>query len=236
MQTRRGHEDRRASERCQHVVPAASMRRAGAIASTCVWLVWVAACKTGTAQPDAAVCRSGVCMIPDAGSAGDASGVLPDATHGGSGGSGSLDSGTEDGGTEDGGSQEDGGASLDAAAAPDAALFVCDVRDAGDPGLPTGATCPPSSTLTYGNFAAPFFETYCLRCHSVTLVTEQERSCAPDDHNFDTEDLVRRQLTHVAESAAAGPLVLNLRMPFDAPFPTDAEREMLGAWIACGAP
>ena len=51
--------------------------------------------------------------------------------------------------------------------------------------------------------------------------------------------LVHRQrmaiLEHIDEQAAAGPDAVNTEMPIGAPAPTQAERQLLGEWLACGA-
>src|SRR5262245_13650570 len=48
-------------------------------------------------------------------------------------------------------------------------------------GPPSGALCPPGSTLTYANFGKGFFATYCDRCHA-EKVTGAARMNAPADH------------------------------------------------------
>lgn len=102
-------------------------------------------------------------------------------------------------------------------------------------GAPTGATCPPDSTLTYATFAAPFMQRYCTRCHSSVLVGAQ-RHGAPSLHDFDTRDGIAAFPDHVDATAAAGPDAINTAMPPDAPRPSLDERRQLGAWLACGMP
>lgn len=103
----------------------------------------------------------------------------------------------------------------------------------GDP-TPTGATCPPGSTLTYDNFARPFMEAYCTRCHSSTL-QGADRHGAPLYHDFDTEVGILNVRGHVDKEAAAGPDAVNTFMPEGDPKPTDDERYKLGEWLACAA-
>ncbi len=98
--------------------------------------------------------------------------------------------------------------------------------------MPSGATCPPSNTLTYDNFAAPFMARYCTRCHSSTL-EGPARKGAPLFHDFDTRTGILNVGNHVDTYTAAGPLAVNELMPPDSPSPTLAEREQLGAWLAC---
>ena len=97
---------------------------------------------------------------------------------------------------------------------------------------PTGATCPPGSTLTYESFARPFMESYCTRCHSSTL-TGDDRMGAPLFHDFDTETGILNVAEHVDEEAAAGPNAVNKIMPPDGAEPSEAERFQLGEWLAC---
>lgn len=101
--------------------------------------------------------------------------------------------------------------------------------------IPTGTVCPPErTTLTYENFAAPFMESYCTRCHSSEL-HGSDRHGAPLFHDFDTELGILEVADHVDEEAAAGPNAINRLMPpnDDEGVPTDAERYQLGLWLAC---
>lgn len=113
-------------------------------------------------------------------------------------------------------------------------LVGCDSGE-DEEGTPSGAVCPDDSTLTWDSFGKSFTQTYCIRCHSTTL-TGSARQGAPSDHNFDSAALVREELEHTDEQAAAGPDAINTAMPLDSPKPTEAERRMLGEWLACGAP
>ena len=97
---------------------------------------------------------------------------------------------------------------------------------------PTGAACPPGSPLTYDNFARPFMEAYCTRCHASTLSGEA-RMGAPLFHDFDTESGILDVGDHIDEEAAAGPNAVNELMPPDGARPTEMERFQLGEWLAC---
>jgi hypothetical protein len=98
---------------------------------------------------------------------------------------------------------------------------------------PTGAVCPPErTTLTYENFAAPFMEAYCTRCHDSAL-HGADRHGAPLYHDFDTELGILEVAGHVDQEAAAGPDAINRLMPYDGDQPSDAERYQLGIWLAC---
>lgn len=116
-------------------------------------------------------------------------------------------------------------------------LFVVQFAgcDHEDEAIPSGATCPEGSTLTWGTFGKGFMDSYCTRCHSTTL-TGSARQGAPNDHNFDSVELVRVELDHTDEQAAAGPDSVNALMPIGTPTPSEAERRQLGEWLACGAP
>jgi hypothetical protein len=103
-------------------------------------------------------------------------------------------------------------------------------------GPPTESVCPPNgTTLTYQNFAQEFMERYCTRCHSSQL-EGAARQGAPSFHDFDTYFGIVGVADHVDETTAAGPAAVNLGMPPTDPRPTEAERLMLGEWIACGLP
>ena len=113
-----------------------------------------------------------------------------------------------------------------------AALAACTQAELGPP---TGATCPPDSTLTYDDFAARFMADYCTACHSSALPPDQ-RHGAPVLHDFDTLDGIIAVWQHVDETAAAGPDAVNTLMPPQDPRPTLDERYQLGEWLACGMP
>ena len=102
-------------------------------------------------------------------------------------------------------------------------------------GPPTGAECPPASTLTYDNFGQPFMANYCTRCHSSTL-SGAARMGATADHDFDSKIGVLRVYDHVDQAAGSGPNATNDQMPPNGAMPNLAERELLAEWIACGVP
>lgn len=100
--------------------------------------------------------------------------------------------------------------------------------DAGPPATATHTSCPDGGTgLDWVGFAAPFFETYCHRCHGAILTTADD---------FATEASVRRLAPWIDAMAAIGPDHANREMPLEPPVPTDEERRRLGEWLACGAP
>jgi cytochrome c5 len=110
--------------------------------------------------------------------------------------------------------------------------------------LATGATCPPSSTLTYASFGQAFFGTYCTRCHAST-VTGDARHGATIGVNFDSLQGIRDHACTIDSFAGSGPSGTFTFMPFDITalnpdppeaFPTVGERVQLSQWIACGSP
>lgn len=113
--------------------------------------------------------------------------------------------------------------------------------DADQVGPLTGATCPDGSTLTYASFGQQFMQTYCVTCHASTL-TGAERRGAPEFHDFDTQQGIIDVADHVDQVAGIGPDAANRAMPpldednLGLLYPTDAEREDLAEWIACGLP
>jgi len=111
--------------------------------------------------------------------------------------------------------------------------------DGSTPGMPFG--CLPlracladegdPSELTYETFAAPLFETYCTRCHSVDNVGPTARNGAPDSINLDVRASVYANLPRIRQAAG----VLNF-MPFTPPRLPCERRAQLVTWIDTGAP
>jgi hypothetical protein len=116
------------------------------------------------------------------------------------------------------------------------ALAACKPESVPVFGPPTETQCPPGgTTLDYASFAQPFMEAYCTRCHSSELVGAQ-RQGAPSFHDFDTYFGIVGVADHIDETTAGGPAAMNRGMPQDGDLPSDAERLMLGEWIACDLP
>jgi uncharacterized membrane protein len=101
-------------------------------------------------------------------------------------------------------------------------------------GDPTGAVCPPTSAPTYASFGQPFVTTYCTSCHSASSTN---RHGAPGSQNYDTEAELVEHAAEIDEAAAKGPDALNTFMPelggTVVMKPSDADREMLGLYLAC---
>ena len=112
-------------------------------------------------------------------------------------------------------------------------LSACTIEDA-EPVEPPSTleerACPPDSVLTYESFGGPFMYSYCSGCHSKDL-PEGMRQDAPMGADFDTLETTRAWSKRIWARAGDH----NLTMP---PIggPGDDEREMLGEWLACGAP
>ena len=114
------------------------------------------------------------------------------------------------------------------------ASFLLFVACGGIAGDPTGAVCPPTDPPTYVSFGQPFFEKYCLDCHSSQSTN---RHGAPTDQNYDTEDQIRAHAEEIDAVAGAGPSGTNTSMPkLSASVrtrPTQEERITLGEYLAC---
>ncbi len=90
--------------------------------------------------------------------------------------------------------------------------------------------CPDDSDLTWENFGGPFVLTYCTGCHHSELPADVRQN-APYAINLETVELVRQNADRMWARAADQ----NATMP-PAGAAADDERELLGEWLACGAP
>ena len=101
-------------------------------------------------------------------------------------------------------------------------------------GSPTGAECPTTNPPTYASFGQQFMTTYCTSCHSAAATN---RHGAPRSQNYDTEVDILLHASDIDEAAAKGPDATNTSMPelggTVTRKPTDAERELLGQYLAC---
>lgn len=87
--------------------------------------------------------------------------------------------------------------------------------------------CPDGGTpLTYDNFGAEFFATYCNRCHA------SAQHGAPSSFQFNTLDQIHQHVDRIFVRAA-GP---NTTMPPGSDDPPLDARDQLAEWLACGAP
>lgn len=82
--------------------------------------------------------------------------------------------------------------------------------------------------LNFEDSILPFFEDYCLRCHSETKVGAA-RNDAPEGVDYDTLEDVLDQGTRIRERLLDGPSL----MPPSEPIPTQMERDDIIAWIDC---
>jgi uncharacterized membrane protein len=80
-------------------------------------------------------------------------------------------------------------------------------------------TCPPDSTLTYENFGSAFLADNCLSCHT----TQQRPTLA-------TQAAVQANASAIISVAVTG-----AKMPANGSLAVE-ERQLLGEWLACGAP
>ena len=90
--------------------------------------------------------------------------------------------------------------------------------------------CPPQSIVTYENFGAPFFRSWCSGCHSSDLPSS-DRQAAPLGIDFDTRAKIREHLDAIYSRAGDS----NTTMP-PRGGPDAEERQRLGDWLACGTP
>ena len=98
--------------------------------------------------------------------------------------------------------------------------FPDSVASSGDP-----------SSDDYENFVRPFFEAYCIRCHSTSLTTREERNFAPEGLDWDDESSVRDNLAQIRSAVG----VTNF-MPPSEPIPSCEERFRVVRWVDVGAP
>ena len=88
--------------------------------------------------------------------------------------------------------------------------------------------------LTYENFGQAFFQSYCLRCHSVTNVGDIARNDAPVGIDYDTLEGVREFATRIRLRAGELGDMPPLLVPV--PRPSEEERLQLIRWIDCDTP
>ena len=90
--------------------------------------------------------------------------------------------------------------------------------------------CPPQgTTLRYGNFGAPFMDSYCQSCHGSQSI---DRRGAPGEFIFDSVEQIQRHRARIFVRSAAG----NNSMPPGPDDPSEEDRTKLAEWLACGAP
>ena len=80
-------------------------------------------------------------------------------------------------------------------------------------------TCPPDSTLTYESFGSAFLSDNCLSCHA-----------SKDRPLLTTRTAVVANSNNILNAA-----VMSTKMPANGSIAIE-ERQLLGEWIACGAP
>jgi uncharacterized membrane protein len=84
---------------------------------------------------------------------------------------------------------------------------------------PASITCPPDSTLTYENFGQVLIADQCLSCHA-----------SKQSPTLTTQEAIQSNRQAILKVTVTG-----TKMPKDASMPLE-ERELLGEWLACGAP
>ena len=87
-------------------------------------------------------------------------------------------------------------------------------------GVDTAAvTCPPDSTLTYENFGKILIQDQCLSCHA-----------SKEKPSLSTQAQVQANAQAILRASVTG-----TQMPKGGSMLLD-ERQLLGEWLACGAP
>jgi uncharacterized membrane protein len=103
-------------------------------------------------------------------------------------------------------------------------LFLCSIfaLSACTSPQPTGIanlTCSASTTLTYTNFGQAFIKNNCLSCHE-----------NKDQPTLTTQNAIKTHAAKILDQA-----VYTDAMPQNGGMAL-ADRQMLGDWLACGAP
>lgn len=98
-------------------------------------------------------------------------------------------------------------------------LFIAACTSGG--GTSTGiseVSCPPESTLTYANFGQDLMTSECMSCHSTK------------SPKLGTLDQIKSRASQILDAA-----VYTDAMPDGAAMSIE-QRQLLGEWLACGAP
>ena len=119
----------------------------------------------------------------------------------------------------------DGGGSADGGVEPDGLVNGCPAWL--DPLAEPGEAIDDD----YASFAAPFFTSYCIACHS-TANTGDARMGAPPGRNWDDESSVRMYLMEMRFWVGE----INVMPLGEGPKPTCDERRRLVRWIDAAAP
>lgn len=109
------------------------------------------------------------------------------------------------------------------------AAGVLGVAACSSDGPSSNAACKSEASVTYENFAGPFFLDWCTGCHSSSLA-EGERQEAPMGVDFDTYDDIVRHSPRILDRAVH----LETMPPVGGP--SVDERQLLREWLDCGAP
>ena len=95
----------------------------------------------------------------------------------------------------------------------------------------TGTDCSAQDAPTYETFGQAFMADYCASCHSAS-VKGADRMGAPTDDVFDDLSAIQQKSDELTNE-----IVTERSMPYgaDSKKPSDEERKLFGAWMACGA-
>ena len=99
-------------------------------------------------------------------------------------------------------------------------VFTACATNAAPSGITTSdVTCPPDSTLTYANFGEVFIADNCLSCHPT--------KARPDLSQLTVIQNNPQSLMKVAVTGTSMPKGSSMAIE---------DRQLLGEWLACGAP
>ena len=99
-------------------------------------------------------------------------------------------------------------------------LFIAACTGSSPSGIAASeVVCPPDSTLTYESFGSVFLADNCLSCH-----TSKDRPA-----------LTSKAAVQANKGAIIDVAVVSTTMPANSGLAVE-ERQLLGEWLACGAP
>jgi hypothetical protein len=100
------------------------------------------------------------------------------------------------------------------------AVFITACTGSASSGIAASeVVCPPDSTLTYDSFGSVFLADNCLSCH-----TSKDRPV-----------LTSKAFVQANKGAIIDVAVTSTTMPANSGLAVE-ERQLLGEWLACGAP
>ena len=95
---------------------------------------------------------------------------------------------------------------------------------------PEPSACASQTPLTWNNFGAPYFRSWCTGCHSSKLSADG-RAGAPVGMDFDSRSSVLDHQDRIKARALAPTATMPPRGQ-----PGASEKALLAEWLDCGAP